>query len=250
MRRDILNYLSGFVSKGAFRIILALPVSYTLLIILFMLLIFPLISSENSQSGDFNSSRNYTLMAVTLVSIIPFLTGCLFALLHQEEAFVGGTDHFSSGNTANKKIIFSGIAVCVIMTFLLNLPVIYITDPVSSEGWLRSLFIAFLLATLAPLIFFLTAILFRERLSKIKALFIMLLLTMTLPVGLLLHRPWSYLAFFSPFYWTGWAWIVPSPMESLLYGIIAGGLTLISIILLFRWITEKKTKITSSSGIS
>jgi hypothetical protein len=62
-----------------------------------------------------------------------------------------------------------------------------------------------------------------------------------LPVGLLLHHPWNYVALVSPFYWIAWAWMVQSSGLSLLYGFIALAFTSIAGIIPIRQFFKKHT---------
>src|SRR5659263_646782 len=90
-----------------------------------------------------------------------------------------------------------------------------------------------------PICFFLICSLAENRteglsLSKIYAIFLI-----TVPLGLLLHHPWNYLAFFSPLYWIGWTWIESSALESLEFGIIAIFITSGAIFIFFRHFLKK-----------
>jgi hypothetical protein len=71
-------------------------------------------------------------------------------------------------------------------------------------------------------------------LSKIYGIFLI-----TVPLGLVLHHPWNYLAFFSPLYWISWTWVVSIPAESFLYGAIATIITSGGIIIFFRHFLRK-----------
>jgi hypothetical protein len=66
------------------------------------------------------------------------------------------------------------------------------------------------------------------------------ILLIVVPLGLLLHHPWNYFTFFSPFYWISWAWVIPLPTDSFIYGAIAIVLTSVAIIILSVRILRKK----------
>jgi hypothetical protein len=69
--------------------------------------------------------------------------------------------------------------------------------------------------------------------AKVTLLWFWLFFLITVPFGLLVHHPWNYLAFYSPLYWASWAWIVHSPLESLIYGSIAMFLSAVILIILY-----------------
>ncbi|MBI5009198.1 MAG: hypothetical protein HZB98_06030 [Bacteroidia bacterium] len=69
-----------------------------------------------------------------------------------------------------------------------------------------------------------------SKLSCIILLVSLVLLFAAMPFGFMLHRPWTIFMFVSPFYWLGWAWIVPSPGESLTYASIGIALSLIYLV--------------------
>jgi len=60
------------------------------------------------------------------------------------------------------------------------------------------------------------------------------LFIIAVPLGLMTYHPWNYMAFFSPFYWVAWAWVISIPFESILYGLIASLLALGYFFLLCR----------------
>jgi hypothetical protein len=67
---------------------------------------------------------------------------------------------------------------------------------------------------------------------------ISIMFLVTVPSGLMLHHPWSYFAFFSPFYWISWAWVVASPAESLIYGAISVLITSAGMLIFYRCILK------------
>ncbi len=109
----------------------------------------------------------------------------------------------------------------ITLSFVSVLICILITDPVPVEGWLRTAFVIFLLTLQSPFVFFLIATLAENRIEGLALSAIYGIFLITVPLGMLLHHPWNYLAFFSPLYWIGWTWIEYSPVASLEYGIIA-----------------------------
>jgi hypothetical protein len=130
--------------------------------------------------------------------------------------------------------------VPVFLSFILVLFTIIFTKPVPEEGWLRIIFVSFLLALQTPFtILFIGSITGNKILvfavSKLHGVFLI-----AVPIGLMLHQPWNYITFFSPYYWISWAWITAYPGESLLFGVISMVITIGSIILLVRYFLKKQ----------
>jgi hypothetical protein len=92
---------------------------------------------------------------------------------------------------------------------------------VPTEGWLRNLFAACLLSIQAPFVCLLICILAEKKVKRIPVFVLSCIFLITVPYGLLIHHPWNYLVFFSPFYWVAWAWIIKTPVESFIYGAIS-----------------------------
>ena len=209
-----------------------------LLLIILIRLIFPLISGIIFARSGFLIDRYYSLTAITFVSIIPMLFGMVYAFIFLDEndlSVVPG----QNVKPANRSNLSLRIIVTVALSFIMVLLSILIANPVPGEGWLRTVFVNFLLSIQSPFVFFLICSLAENRteglaLSKIYTIFLI-----TVPLGLLLHHPWNYLAFFSPLYWIGWTWIESSPVESLEYGIIAMLITVVTVFIFFRHLLKK-----------
>jgi hypothetical protein len=119
-------------------------------------------------------------------------------------------------------------------SFVLVMITILMTKPVPTEGWLRTLFAGVMLSLQSPLVFLYMSSVEGNRVSLSAFSRLYWVVLIAAPVGLMLHHPWNYIAFFSPMYWVTWAWIVPSPLESLIYGSIALIITWVAIIVFFR----------------
>jgi hypothetical protein len=191
------------------------------------------------QEDALSYRKYYSLTAITLISAIPFIYGHLFSFVQMKELQINGREVADFHLPAAKSVFISRIVISAVLSFVLVIPVIYITGAVSTEGWLRSIYAAFLLAISAPFIFIFSAGFARDRKSwKILSL-ISVIFLIALPSGLLLHHPWNYFIFFSPFYWIGWAWVIASPAESIVYGIISLAITTISGLVCLRHIFRK-----------
>jgi hypothetical protein len=203
------------------------------IIALILLYGFPLVSGLTKSDDAYLFDRYYSIAAITLISAVPIIYGLIFSFMHQAESHSSVNNDGLTG-TDLKWHFKLRMAFSVILSFGMILPLIYLADAVPTEGWLRSIYAAFLLAITAPFIFIFSAGFARDGKSwKILSL-ISLIFLLTVPSGLLLHHPWNYVIFFSPFYWTGWAWVIVSASESMVYGMISLAITAIFTLICFR----------------
>jgi hypothetical protein len=214
------------------------PVIFTL----FLLYLFPFIAGLTRHEDALSYGRYYSLTAITMISATPYIYGLLFSLVHLKEHY-----SFSSPGTdyriaVTKSVLISRMSISAVLSFIMVLPVIFITGAVSTEGWLRSIYAAFLLSMTAPFIFIFSAGLASDRKSWTLLSLISVIFLIALPSGLVLHHPWNYFLFFSPFYWSGWAWVIASPSESIVYGTISLAITAIFCLICFRYIFRKSVR--------
>jgi hypothetical protein len=237
---------SGFISLfiGDINIILhdkKLLARFLLPVVIILLLkyVFPPFSGLIiSKAGD-HLNRYYSVIAITLVSIIPMLIGKVsaFILLHEKEMHPGQNE--TTLPDSRYKSLFVMMVVTAFISFVFVIITIILTKPVPTEGWLRTLFAAFLLSIQAPFVFlFISSLPVNRRMGFVFSGFYWILL-IVVPLGLLLHHPWNYFTFFSPFYWISWAWVIPVPTDSFIYGAIAIVLTSVAIIILSGRILRK-----------
>jgi len=192
-----------------------------------------------SKTG-FHLARYYAVIAITLVSIIPMLIGSVSALivLHEKELHPG--QNATAFPDSRNKSLFVRMVVSVFISFVYIIITIILTKPVPTEGWLRTLFAASLLSIQAPFVFLFISSLSGKRRKRFVFSGFYWILLIVVPLGLLLHHPWNYFTFFSPFYWISWAWVIPLPTDSFIYGAIAIVLTSVAIIILSVRILRKK----------
>lgn len=209
------------------------------IIILFLLLGFPLFSGSIGSGSGISYGQYYSLTAITLTSAIPFVYGLLFSFITLKGYHISGDKTDTASEMSNRTILISRMAHSALLSFIMVLSVIYITDAVSTEGWLRSIYAAFLLSMTASLIFIIATCFALGGKSRKILYSIAVIFLMTIPSGLLLHHPWNYFVFFSPFYWVSWAWVIPSVAESILYGAIASAITTISLLICYRRVKDK-----------
>jgi hypothetical protein len=176
----------------------------------------------------------YTVIAVSLISAVPFIYGLVFSYIRLNgKQFALNKDSVQPA-IGNREAYFTGMVISGLSAIVVVLPVIYLTDAVSTEGWLRGIYISVLLATMAVFIYAFSTGSGRSRTKWRIMAAISILFFLPVPFGLILHHPWNYIAFFSPFYWINWAWIIPSPRESLLYGLVSIAITATGLFILYK----------------
>jgi len=236
------RFLNSFTNDCRYIVrdpILMASVLYPLITILFLRFAVPPVSELIFSKTGFRLELYYTIIAITLVSAIPAVFGFIFASLHLNNSELNRIN-IDQAVPANKKSflyfrMIEAILLSIITVYLTGL----ITDPVPSEGWLRSLFVTFLLSVQST---FVLLFILSFSGSRAKAIFLTKLygiFLITVPLGLLLHHPWNYAIFFSPLYWISWAWVAYTPSESLFYGAISIVISFGFIIWFYRHFTRK-----------
>jgi hypothetical protein len=114
----------------------------------------------------------------------------------------------------------------------------FLTDPVPSEGKVRLLFSVLLFAVQSVVVLIFIISFSRTYLQALICAKLFSVFLLAAPLGLVLNSPWNLLAFFSPFYWISWAWLTEIPSQSLLYGMIASGIS--AAIMLLAGVRMKK----------
>lgn len=208
-------------------------------LILFLKLVLPLLSDFIFLKTGFILIDYYTIIAISIISLIPMLIGMVYAfiLLDENDTHILQVIEVTPAGKINYLYLRMIVPLCFTF-FMLSLAIV-LTDPVPGEGWLRSLFVCFLLSAAFPFTFLFIGSLAGNKveglaLSKLLGIFLI-----AVPLGLILHHPWNYFAFFSPFYWISWSWVIPDPAESMLYGAIALIVTLVSVMVFFRHFLRK-----------
>jgi fluoroquinolone transport system permease protein len=178
------------------------------------------------QISGFRAALYYSIIGITITSFIPFIFGVLYAFILLNDSYLQQSEEVSSGNKELKCMLLIRMVVPALLSLIFILITVYTANPVPSEGWLRKIYVSSLLALQAPLIVLFIGSMSTNKkgssaLSKLYILFLAVV-----PFGLLVHHPWNYFAFFSPFYWISWAWVIKSPVESLTYGTISLAITI------------------------
>ncbi len=211
-----------------------IPVAILLFVILILPVFFPVISHSAYLKNGIQPDKYFTLISITLVSLVPMLCGLAFgnSLSRKERLVKNAGLQKSPGDTMSS--VYMRILIVLLISFILIILCILIIKPVPAQGWLRSLYAAILLSLQAPAGFLHTNINDLKRIAGIILSVLYWLFIIALPVGLLLHHPWNRVACFSPYYWVAWAWLLKSPTASAIYGSIAFVLTSIVLIILLR----------------
>jgi fluoroquinolone transport system permease protein len=208
-------------------------------LILFLRLIIPLFSEFIYTRTSFRLIDYYPIVSITMVSIIPMLFGMVYAFILLDENDANILQVISVTPAGKRDFLYMRLLIPAFLSFIMVLITIFLTDPVASEGWIRTIFISLLLSTQSSFTFLFIGCMAANKvqglaLSKLYGIFLV-----AVPLGLLLHHPWNYVAFFSPLYWISWAWIIQSVTESLLYATIAIVITCGSTYLFFRYFLKK-----------
>lgn len=205
-----------------------------LIIILILLSASGYISFPDNPENAIPLRKYYSIVAISLISAIPFIYGLIFSYIHSGTAYSPDKLEWDQTPVQILDLYFLRLIISGLSAFTILLAAIFITDVVPSEGWLRSVYVSGLLATMTIFIGAVSTVRAGEKRSwRLRAAF-SLLFYLPAPLGLLLHHPWNYLAFFSPFYWINWAWIITAPAESLTYGLISLLLTALILFIFYR----------------
>jgi fluoroquinolone transport system permease protein len=221
---------------------LLMAIVVPLLIILLLKLVFPLLSLFIFEKTGFQLDTYYTIVALTTLPVIPMLFGIVYAFILLDENDTHILQVISVTPAGKKNFLYMRMITPAFLSLILVFVSIVVTDPVSSEGWLRTIYISFIMSIQAPFVFLFIGSLAGNKvegmaLSKLYGVFLV-----AVPLGLILHHPWNYMAFFSPLYWISWAWVTPDPYESLIYGVISIVITIGAILIFFRHFLKKHEK--------
>lgn len=209
------------------------------ILILFLKLVFPLLSRLILQQTGFLIDGYYTLSAITMVSLIPMLFGMVYAFILLDESDLHILQVISVTPAGKQNFLYMRMIVPAFLSFLLVLLTIILTDPVPAEGWLRTIFVSFLLSSQSPFVFLFIGSLAGNKVEGLALAKLYGIFLMAVPLGLLLHHPWNYFAFFSPLYWSACTWVCAIPSESIIYGFISTVITFCCIAIFFRHFLRK-----------
>jgi len=230
--------------KTDIKLIIHKPVLISGILIPFLLVvilkfIFPFISILISSEGRLQPGNYFTIISLTLIFSIPIAVGILMASGFSNRNLLSAP---TLNNNKEIKVIFLiRVVETLIVSFFLVLIPIIISDPVPSEGWLRTVYISVLLAIQSVNILFLTTNRIFHKANSSIIYFICSLLIIAIPAGLLLKSPFNCLAFFSPLYWISWAWITKITLESIISGAISIIIISVPVFLIYRILFNEKS---------
>ena len=170
--------------------------------------------------------RYYSIIAITIVSVIPAILGFIYAFMYMNKIETDKSNIVSVTPADQKYFLFFRMMAPALLSFIMILILIFLSDPVPSEGWLRSVFISLFLSIQSTFVFLYIASFCDSRAKGIVLLKLYGIFLAAIPLGLLFHHPWNYFLFFSPYYWISWAWVSYSPYESLIYGVMSIAITI------------------------
>ncbi len=212
-----------------------------LVLLLSLKFIFPLFYGFIYSKTGFQPGSYFSLAAITLIMIIPLMTGIAYTdTLKNKDVLQVINNHedtdFHKIRYLFRKMIFIGF-----FSFIIVMIAVILAKPVPSEGWLRTLFAGFLFSIQSSVVFLFDVVSSGRRFRGVTSKWIYGILVIVVPLGLLLHHPWNYFSFFSPLYWIACSWLVRSPYDSLIYGLVALILTSAAMLALL-WPLMRKQK--------
>ena len=225
------------IIAGNHRLLFASVILFILII--FLTFYFPVISHFIFNQYGFRLDEYYPLFSITLIGVIPVLIGTRYGMLFCTDQ---GNDLWTKSNeitAQSRNLLLMRVISTVVLSFLMIVLSVLLIKPVPAQGWLRTIYAIGLLSIQSPLGF--VVISEGRKTGRLIFSWLSWIILIAMPLGLLFHHPWNYLAFLSPFYWIAWAWIIQSPTESLIYGLIALALTFAGAFLFFREFLKKRS---------
>jgi hypothetical protein len=214
---------------------LLIILSILVLIVILLPVCFSSVSHTVYLKTGLQPEKFYTIVSLSVLALIPVLVGIAYGRVISDETqkeAINGTE------IAGKKVpdsTFFRILTSLIFSFLLIVLSTYLMKPVPSQGWLRTLYGVLLLTVQTPIVLLLIGKTGARKIAGTGISKFYLLFLIALPLGLLVHHPWNCLAFFSPFYWVAWAWMIRPPAEAVICGAIAIILSSVILFVLLKY---------------
>jgi hypothetical protein len=203
--------------------------------------IFPPFYSFIYSKTGFQPDSYFTLAAITLIMIIPLITGMAYTDTLKNEDVLHVINNHEDTDFHKIKYLLRKMIFPAFFSFVLVTIAVILAKPVPAEGWLRTLFAVSLFSIESSVVFLFRAVPAGRRNPGVASNWIYGLFVIVVPLGLLLHHPWNYFSFFSPLYWIACSWMVRSPYDGMIYGLIALILTSAAMLALL-WHFMKKQK--------
>jgi fluoroquinolone transport system permease protein len=191
-------------------------------------------------SGSRLQPENYlTLLLITVISSVPIVAGIVMVAIFDKNQNTPESLDF------RKRALLISLPVrmseVVLLSFVLVLLSIIVTDPVPDEGWLRTLYVTVLLALQSPLIYLIIANRTCHKAKSIVIYYIGGFFLIAVPVGLLLSYPWNLIAYLSPLYWISWGWVTSTKVESIFCGALSVIMMLGPVLTIYRILLIRKS---------
>jgi hypothetical protein len=221
---------------------LLIALSILVLIVIILPVCFPAVSHSAYLKTGVQPAKNYTLISLTLIALIPVIIGIAYGKIMSDEVQQKKNNDPGMINRNTPDSTYIRIFTSLTISFILVFLSIWFLKPVPSQGWLRTLYGAMLLSVQTSFVLLLIAGTGAKKIAGISLSIFYLVFLIALPFGLLVHHPWNYLAFFSPFYWIAWAWMIRPQVEAILCGSIAIILSSIVLFILLRYYLRRHSE--------
>lgn len=189
------------------------PLIFTLL----MLYGFPLLNDLLSFKLSFPIDVYYPFACIFLLSLIPMLFGMVYGFILLDERDEGMITYFSITPLGKRGYLMMRMLMPVIFSFFIILLFIWITNFDGGMIWWKHIPLALITATQAPiLLLFLGAFAANkvEGMAMTKGFGILLL---AVPVDYFIPSNWTFLAGFSPLFWTARGFLTGDGLQIILY---------------------------------
>jgi hypothetical protein len=237
MIRTFIRYLNADLrSIAGSRIMLQLLLAPVIIVLLQRILL-NVVSFQAVSENGFQIGRYYSLSIMTFISSVPVIIG-FFTGGFLTYGFVSSDKIDLNADSPFRESLHTRLAESVLISLVVVIILVFAVNPVESEGWLRILYVSFLLSLQSAhiVLFIVLSRMGRESLTPVYILAAYFLLA--IPSGLLIDSPWNMVAFLSPFYWINWAWVSPSLAESIISGVFS--ISIISGIVVLLFVKRRK----------
>ena len=126
---------------------------YPVLLVFFLRFVFIPLAGLISPETGFPLQNYYSIVAITLVTIIPILPGIFYSRDMDHEIFLEWIKGNQITSTKQKTAIYMRVIRAACLSLIILLVTIFLTDPVPTQGWLRSIYVSLLLAIQTPYVF-------------------------------------------------------------------------------------------------
>ncbi len=191
------------------------------------------------QSYNVQPAKYYMLFSITLIALIPVLIGIVFGKIMSDKVRQKEINVAASFPRDVLYFLLKRIIASYIFSFILIILCIWLLKPVPTQGWLRTLYAAILFSVQSPFVLLFIYTTRDKKIAGISLSAFYWIFLIVLPLGLMVHHPWNYFAFFSQFYWIAWAWMIRLPLQSLICGSISLILTSITLSILLKYLKKR-----------